>query len=46
MSNDADSILYFVIDSQGKIQSTGELEIDQNKTVIKITSEEYKPNIT
>ncbi len=41
-TNDADSILYFVIDSQGKIQSTGELEIDQNKTVIKITSEESK----
>ncbi|HJJ21914.1 MAG: ABC transporter substrate-binding protein [Crenarchaeota archaeon] len=41
-TNDADSILYFVIDSQGKIQSTGELEINQNKTVIKITSEESK----
>ncbi|MSS86460.1 MAG: ABC transporter substrate-binding protein [Thaumarchaeota archaeon] len=41
-TNDADSILYFVIDSQGKIQSTGELEINQNKTVIKITSQESK----
>jgi len=39
-TNDADSILYFIINSKGKIQSTEELKINGSKVVINITSEE------
>ena len=41
-TNDADSILYFIINSKGKIQSTEELKINEDKVVINITSEESK----
>ncbi len=34
-----DSILYFIIDNKGEIQTSEEIEIDEDKTVIKITSE-------
>ena len=35
----ANSILYFIIDSKGEIQASEELEIKENKVNIKITSE-------
>jgi len=41
-TNDADSILYFIINSKGKIQSTEELKINEGKAVINMTSEESK----
>ena len=41
-TNYADSILYFIIDSKGKIQFTKELKINEDKSIIKITSEESK----
>jgi len=41
-TNDADSILYFIINSKGKIQSTEELKINGSKVVINITSEELE----
>jgi peptide/nickel transport system substrate-binding protein len=41
-TKDTDSILYFIIDSRGKIQSTEELKIVGNKNNIKITTEELK----
>ena len=39
-TNDTDSILYFIINSKGKIQSTEELKINEGEVVINITSEE------
>ena len=39
-TNDADSILYFIINSKGKIQSTEELKINDGKVVINITSKQ------
>ena len=39
-TNHADSILYFIINSKGKIQSTEELKINENKALINITSKE------
>jgi len=39
-TNDADSILYFIINNKGKIQSTEELKINEGKVIINITSEE------
>jgi len=41
-TNDADSILYFILNSKGKIQSTQELKINEDKVVIDMTSEESK----
>jgi peptide/nickel transport system substrate-binding protein len=41
-TKEADSILYFLIDSKGKIQFTEKLKINDHKTVIKITSEKLK----
>ena len=41
-TNYADSILYFIIDSKGKIQLSKELKINEDKSIIKITSEESK----
>ncbi|MDB4849453.1 ABC transporter substrate-binding protein [Nitrosopumilus sp.] len=41
-TNYADSILYFIIDSKGKIQFSKELKINEDKAIIKITSEESK----
>ena len=39
-TDNADSILYFIIDSKGEIQHTEELKIKENTTIIKITSRE------
>ena len=39
-TNDVDSILYFIINSKGKIQSTEELKINDGKVVINITSKQ------
>ena len=39
-TNDTDSILYFIINSEGKIQFTGKLKINENKGVIKIAPKE------
>ena len=39
-TEDANSILYFIIDSKGEIQTTKELKINNNTSNIKITSKE------
>jgi peptide/nickel transport system substrate-binding protein len=39
-TNNADSILYFIINSKGKIQSTEKLKMYEDKVLINITSEE------
>ena len=41
-TEEADAILYFIIDSKGKIQSSEKLNIDKDKVTIKITSEVTK----
>jgi peptide/nickel transport system substrate-binding protein len=41
-TEEANSILYFIMDSKGKIQSTEKLNIDKDKVTIKITSEATK----
>jgi peptide/nickel transport system substrate-binding protein len=41
-TEEANSILYFIIDSKGKIQSSEKLNIDKDKVTIKITSEVTK----
>ena len=41
-TKEADSILYFIMDSKGKIQSSEKLDIDKDKVTIKITSEVTK----
>ena len=41
-TEEADSILYFIMDSKGKIQSSEKLNIDKDKVTIKITSEVTK----
>jgi len=39
-TTNTDSILYFIINNKGKIQSTEELKIDEDKIAINITSKE------
>ena len=41
-TEEANSILYFIMDSKGKIQSSEKLNIDKDKVTIKITSEATK----
>ena len=41
-TEEANSILYFIMDSKGKIQSSEKLNIDKDKVTIKITSEVTK----
>ncbi len=41
-TEEADSILYFIIDSKGKIQSSEKLNIDEGTVTIKITSKVTK----
>ena len=41
-TKEANSILYFIMDSKGKIQSSEKLDIDKDKVTIKITSEVTK----
>jgi peptide/nickel transport system substrate-binding protein len=37
-TKNADSILYFLMDSKGKIQASEKLNVEENKVIIKITS--------
>ena len=41
-TEEADSVLYFIMDSKGKIQSSKKLDIDKDKVIIKITTEVTK----